>query len=528
MEFSLQCIGSQDWKAEAFIVLACKNGSDEHLVLANLDGLKEAAPWMEITPALRDFSGKFEELAVAYGHPEQNIPRLICAGLGEQKKLGIGPSPFDLLRRAVATAVKKAASLKCATLGMSQENLEQIAAAHSVPLEKIIEEVAVGAKLGLYKTDAYTSKKEEPDFAPRSFSIFLKAKFISDEIRAATRRGEAAADGVIFSRDLANGPANIITPTYLAEQAAKMAERYKFRVEVLDRDAVEKLGMGAFVAVAQGAEEKLRFIIIEHCPKGAEQQTPLIYVGKGITFDTGGISLKPSAKMHEMKADMGGAAAIMGFFKALGQLCQSGTDDPATKRRIIGLMPCAENMPDGKATRPGDVVTAFNGKTIEITNTDAEGRLILCDALAYAQHQWKPEIMIDLATLTGACAVALGEEVAGLFSSDQELSDEMRGYGSSTGDLLWPLPLWDRYFEAMKSDVADMVNAGSREGGAINAALFLKQFVDCDDSDGKGKAMVWAHIDMAGPAYVAKKTSILPGGASGFGVRLLLSLASRR
>ena len=525
MEFSLQCIGSQDWKAEAFIVLACKNDPAKNLALENLNGLKEAAPWMEITPALRDFSGKFEELAVAYGHPEQNIPRLICVGLGEQAKLGVSPSPFDILRRAVATAVKKAASLKCATLGMSQDNLEHIAAAHSVPFEKVVEEVALAAKLGLYKTDAYTSKKEEPDFSPRNFNIFLKSKFIPDEVRIATRRGEAAADGIVFSRDLANGPANIVTPGYLADEAEKMASQYNFRVEVLDRDAVEKLGMGAFVAVAQGAEEKLRFIIIEHCPKGAEEQTPLVYVGKGITFDTGGISLKPSAKMHEMKADMGGAAAVMGFFKALGQLCRSGTDDPVTKRRVIGVMPCAENMPDGKATRPGDVVTAFNGKTIEITNTDAEGRLILCDALAYAQHQWSPELMIDLATLTGACAVALGEEVAGLFSSDQRLSDDLRAYGDSTGDMLWPLPLWDRYFEAMKSDVADMVNAGSRKGGAINAALFLKQFVDCDN---KSKPLSWAHIDMAGPAYVVKKTSILPGGASGFGVRLLLSLASNR
>lgn len=528
MEFSLQCIGSQDWKAEAFIVLACKNDPAKNSVLENLGDLKEAAPWMEITPALRDFNGKFEEIAVAYGHPEQNIPRLICAGLGEQKKLGLSPSPFDLLRRAVATAVKKAASLKCATIGMSQENLEQVAAAHSVSLEKIIEEVAVAAKLGLYKTDAYTSKKEEPDFVPRNFNIFLKAKFISDEIRNATRRGEAAADGITFSRDLANGPANIVTPSYIADKAEKMGSRYDFRVEVLDREAVEKLGMGAFVSVAQGAEEKLRFIIIEHCPKGAQEQTPLVYVGKGITFDTGGISLKPSAKMHEMKADMGGAAAIMGFFKALGQLLKSGSDDPVTKRRIIGVMPCAENMPDGKATRPGDVVTAFNGKTIEITNTDAEGRLILADALSYAQHQWKPEVMIDLATLTGACAVALGEEVAGLFTADQSLSDEMRAYGDSTGDLLWPLPLWDRYFEAMKSDVADMLNAGSREGGAINAALFLKQFVDCDERSSTCKPISWAHIDMAGPAYVVKKTSILPGGASGFGVRLLLSLASKR
>lgn len=525
MEFSLQCVGAQDWKAEAFIVLACKNDPAKNFALEQLNELKEAAPWMEITPALRDFNGKVEELAVAYGHPEQNIPRLICAGLGEQDKLGLSPSPFDTLRRAVAIALKRARDLKCATLGLSQENLELIAAAHSASLEKIIEEVALAAKLGLYKTDAYASKKEEPDFVPRNFNIFLKSKFIPDALRAAVRRGEAAADGVIFSRDLANGPANIVTPGYLAGQAEKMASKYNFRVEVLDKEAVEKLGMGSFLAVARGSEEKLRFIIIEHCPKGAEQQTPLVYVGKGITFDSGGISLKPSAKMHEMKADMGGAAAIMGYFKTLGELCQSGTNDPATRRRVIGVMPCAENMPDGKAVKPGDVVTAFNGKTIEIINTDAEGRLILCDALAYAQHQWNPEIMVDLATLTGACAIALGEEVAGLFSSDQKLSDELRAYGDSTGDLLWPMPLWDRYFEAMKSDVADMANAGSREGGAINAALFLKQFVELGN---KSKPLIWAHIDMAGPAYVAKKTSVLPGGASGFGVRLLLSLASNR
>ena len=211
----------------------------------------------------------------------------------------------------------------------------------------------------------------------------------------------------------------------------------------------------------------------------------------GITFDTGGISLKPPAKMHEMKGDMAGAAAVLGLFEALGR-----SDVP---RRVVGIMPCAENMPDGRATRPGDIVTTLSGKTVEILNTDAEGRLVLCDALTWAQREYAPEVLVDLATLTGACVVALGTDVAAVFASDDGLSGRIRAAGDVVGDRFWPLPLWDMYFENLKSDVADIANVGPREGGAVNAALFLKQFVD--------KGVRWAHLDIAGPAYTAKKTS---------------------
>ena len=248
---------------------------------------------------------------------------------------------------------------------------------------------------------------------------------------------------------------------------------------------------------------------LEHAPKGHEQDKPLILVGKGITFDSGGISLKPAANMQQMKCDMTGAAAVLAAIAALAE-----EDAP---RRVIGLLACAENMPDGKATRPGDVVRAASGDTVEITNTDAEGRLVLCDALAYAQKHWTPAAMVDIATLTGACAVALGTELAGLFCDDADLAERISAAGGVGGENYWPLPLWQPYAEQLKSEVADICHTGPREGGAINAALFLKHFVR--------EGVRWAHLDIAGVDWNAKKTPLCPVGASGFGARTLLELA---
>ena len=266
---------------------------------------------------------------------------------------------------------------------------------------------------------------------------------------------------------------------------------------------------GALLAVGQGSARPPRLVVLEHAPEGHEKDKPLILVGKGITFDSGGISLKPAANMQQMKCDMTGAADVLAAIATLAE-----EDAP---RRVIGLLACAENMPDGRATRPGDVVRSAGGDTVEITNTDAEGRLVLCDALAYAQKQWTPAAMVDIATLTGACAVALGTELAGLFCDDTDLAERIRAAGGVGGENYWRLPLWQPYAEQLKSEVADICHTGPREGGAINAALFLKHFVR--------EGVRWAHLDIAGVDWNAKKSPLCPVGASGFGARTLLELA---
>jgi leucyl aminopeptidase len=314
---------------------------------------------------------------------------------------------------------------------------------------------------------------------------------------------------VYLARDLVNTPANVATPSFLAETAETLGREHGFKVRVIEADEAEGMGMGCFAAVFQGSPEPAKLIVIDAAPKGAERERPLVFVGKGVTFDTGGISIKPSAKMDEMKGDMAGAAAVLGFFEALGRL--------GAPRRVVGILPCTENMPGGAATRPGDVVTSYAGKTVEIVNTDAEGRLLLCDALTFAA-EFDPLAVVDLATLTGACLVALGTDVAAVFSANDLLAESIAELGARVGDLYWRMPLWDRYFESLKSDVADMKNVGPREGGAVNAALFLKQFAPA--------SAPWAHLDIAGPAFATTATALTAKGGTGFGVRTLLALVT--
>jgi leucyl aminopeptidase len=302
-------------------------------------------------------------------------------------------------------------------------------------------------------------------------------------VQAGLTRGQAVAAGVTFARECANRPGNHCTPSYLADQAKKLGKAYEqLKVEVLDRKEVEKLGMGAFLAVAQGSSEPLRFIVARY-NGAAKTQAPVVLVGKGITFDTGGISIKPAGEMDEMKFDMGGAASVLGTLRAVAEL--------KPKLNLVVIVPSCENMPDGRAVKPGDVVTSMSGQTIEILNTDAEGRLILCDALTYAER-FKPAVVVDVATLTGACVVALGNHNSGLFSPDDALAGELLAASQAALDPAWRLPLDEEYAEGLKSNFADMGNVGPRAGGAITAAMFLKKFT------GKYR---WAHLDIAGTAW---------------------------
>jgi leucyl aminopeptidase len=331
--------------------------------------------------------------------------------------------------------------------------------------------------------------------APKPVTLKKVSLLSSQADQAAVRdgiaQGSAFAAGVTLARELGNRPANHCTPTTLANEARQLGKTFKhLKIEVLDRPALEKLGMGSFLSVTNGSAQPPKFIILRY-EGGPKAQAPVVLVGKGVTFDTGGISIKPSAEMDEMKFDMGGAASVLGTFRALAEL--------KPKVNVIGLVPACENMPSGTATKPGDVVTSMSGQTIEVLNTDAEGRLILCDALTYAER-FKPAVVVDIATLTGACVIALGGVHSGLFSADDELAAALQAAGTESLDTAWRMPLDDEYGEGLKSNFADLGNVGGRAGGAITAAVFLSKFT---------KAYRWAHLDVAGTAW---KSGAAKGG----------------
>lgn len=328
-------------------------------------------------------------------------------------------------------------------------------------------------------------------------TIFFNGKNIND-LRLGLRHGEAIAKGANLTKDLGNLPPNICTPSYLSSTAKKIAKSYGMKTKVYDQKHIEKLKMGSFLSVAKGSREAPKFIVIENL-KGPKNKKPIVLVGKGITFDAGGISLKPSPDMDEMKYDMCGAATVLGTMKTIGEL--------NLKINVIALIPSCENLPDGKAVKPGDIVKSMSGQTIEILNTDAEGRLILCDALTYAER-YKPEAVIDIATLTGACVIALGHHATGLFSNSDSLNNELRDAGIKGLDEAWPMPLWDDYQTQLNSNFADMANIGGRAAGSITAACFLSRFA---------KKYRWAHLDIAGTAWISGKNK----GGTGRPVPLL-------
>jgi len=332
-----------------------------------------------------------------------------------------------------------------------------------------------------YRFDRMKSKPEPAPRGPGSLAFGCDkpdAAVVARELAAA----QAIADGMDLARDLGNLPGNVCTPQYLADAARALGKEHGLKVEVLERKQMEALKMGALLAVAQGSELAPKLIIV-HYQGAAVKQAPLVLVGKGITFDTGGISIKPAAEMDEMKYDMSGAASVLGTLRAIAAL--------APKINLIGVIPACENMPSGRATRPGDVVASMSGQTVEILNTDAEGRLILCDALTYVER-FKPAAVIDIATLTGACVIALGHHHSGLFSRSDALASELSACGREVADTCWRMPLDEEYQEALKSNFADMGNVGGRAGGAVTAACFLARFT---------KAYEWAHLDIAGTAW---------------------------
>jgi leucyl aminopeptidase len=331
-----------------------------------------------------------------------------------------------------------------------------------------------------YRFDGYRNNDDEPARLARRVQLVV-APDIEEQARESIRVAVATANGVALARDLGNTPANVCTPAYLAETMQALGKAYGLDVEVFEREQIETMGLGAFLAVARGSVQPPKLIVIRH-KGGAPEQAPVALVGKGVTFDSGGISIKPALAMEEMKYDMGGAASVLGTLLACAEL--------ALPIHVVGVVVACENMPAGNALKPGDVVRSLSGKQIEVLNTDAEGRLILCDALTYVQRRFSPALTIDIATLTGACVIALGHVHSGLYANDDALADALLAAGAPTCDTAWRMPLDDEYQEALKSTFADVVNLGGR-AGSITAACFLQRFVDGP----------WAHLDIAGTAW---------------------------
>lgn len=501
MELCFQTGGPSNWSTNAVIAMLF----EDEVLEAVYPDLLEAAPWLTTSLTTQDRKGKKDEIIVAYSPIPEAINRIIFVGLGKKEKL-TQTKVVERVRNAVGKASVYCRSLGIENFAIPVESLRRF----DENWEYVIEEVICAAELSLYRYIVCKSEEGSKDLPadPQWIGLLLTENIVSESIRDAAEKGQIHARAVALARDLDNMPANLLSPIEMAKKASLIAEKYAMSYEVMDREAIIANGMGAFASVAAGSSQEPRLIILEYTAAGHEQDDPIIFVGKGITFDSGGISIKPSSKMEEMKADMSGAGAIIGLFEALGQLMPSS--------RIIGLLACAENMPDGKATRPGDVVITLSGKTVEIINTDAEGRLVLCDTLAYAQKRWTPKLLIDIATLTGACVVALGDDIAGIFCEDTKFVEQLCDIGGKVGELFWPLPLDDRFFESLKSEVADFKNVGGREGGASSAAIFLKQFIL--------EGTHWAHLDIAGPAFISKKTELCPAGGTGFSVRTLIEL----
>lgn len=442
-----------------------------------------------------DLSGKLGEVGILY--PRGGIPakRVLVVGLGKEAEF----TP-ESIRKASAAAAKRARELNAKSVA----TIAHGAGIGGVKPFQAVQATLEGMLLNLYRFEDY--KKKTDLKAVESITIVEEDERRIAEMQDGLRVAEATLEAVFLARDLVNLPPNMATPAKLASVAEEIAKIYKMKFTAGDREWAAQRKMGAFLAVGKGAGEPPKFIVMEHNSQRTELDT-IVLVGKGITFDTGGISIKPADKMDEMKSDMAGAAAVISTMKVVGEL--------NLPLRVIGIAPCTENMPDGHAYHPADIITASNGKTIEIISTDAEGRLILADALVYA-NQYKPRAVVDLATLTGACVIALGENVAaGLFCNDDKLRDKLVASGISTHERVWPMPLFEDYKKKIKSEVADMKNSGGRTGGVGSSATFLKEFTDYP----------WAHVDIAGMALMTlKEEGYLPLGATGYGVRLLVDL----
>jgi leucyl aminopeptidase len=491
VEFSIKTLSPESAKS-ACVVLGVH--ADEELTPAakRVDQAARGA----LKKALGDLPRKAGATLLLRGLAGVAAERVLLVGMGERKEFS-----ENAYREAVrgAAAALKDLEAKDAALFLVDTKV------NSRPVSWNLRQAVLGVREALYRFDVLKTQKKSNGPALGHVTLPLAA---SAQLEQALAEAQSTADGAELARTLGNLPSNICTPSYLAEEAKKLAREFKLQVEVLERRDLERLGMGAFLAVTSASHQPPKLIVLRYHgadAKGKPRAPLLALVGKGITFDTGGISLKPAGEMDEMKFDMSGAGSVLGTLRAL-----AGMKAPVN---VIGVIPTCENMPGGHATKPGDVVTTLSGQTVEILNTDAEGRLILCDALTYASR-FKPDVVIDVATLTGACVVALGHVATGLFANDDKLAEEIREAADDAWDRVWPMPLWDDYQEQLRSNFADFANIGGRPAGSITAACFLARFT---------REMRWAHLDIAGTAWKSGREK----GSTARPVPLLVRFALR-
>ncbi len=484
----------QDVQADAIVVNLFEGVTEP----GGATGAVDRALSGQISDVIRsgDFRGKRKEVLVLYTRGAVPAPRVILVGLGKAEAFS-----REVVREAAAVAANQARKLGLTSLATVVHG----AGAGGLDAQEAAEATAEGTLLGLYRFAELKAEEEnhKPDLEQVMLVEYEAEKL--EALRLGAQAGEILAQATNLARTLVNRPANIATPSHLAAEAQRIAAETGLRCTILTPEDMEALGMRLLLSVARGSHEPARFIILEHNAE-REDLPAVALVGKGLTFDTGGISLKPSEGMEAMRSDMAGGAAVLGAMYAVARM--------NLPLRVIGLVPATENMPGGRATKPGDIVRSLKGLTVEIINTDAEGRLILADALTYA-GTFKPQAMVDIATLTGACVIALGNAAAGVMG-DADLVEKLRTAGERSGDRVWPLPLFEEYKDQLKSDLADLKNVGGRPGGALTAGTFLKQFVP----DG----VTWAHVDMAGMALEEKGRPHVPKGGTGYGVRLFVDL----
>ncbi|OBU84783.1 leucyl aminopeptidase [Chromobacterium subtsugae] len=444
-----------------------------------------------------DMEGKLGSTLVLHSVPHTLCDRVMLVGLGKEREFRAKE-----YREAVRASIK---ALTQTSAGEAVSYLSELTVKkHDV--EWMIEQAAVVTLDVLYRFDRFKSKSDEPVREPRKLTLAVPRRSDLADGEKGLQRGLAIGSGMRLAKDLGNLPPNVCTPAYLGGEALKMAEAFGAAAEVLGPKEIAELGMHSFLSVAKGSSEEARLIVLKHQGAKDKNDKPIVLVGKGITFDSGGISLKPGEGMDEMKYDMCGAATVLGAFRAAVEM--------NLPLNLVAIVPACENMPNGNAVKPGDIITSMSGQTIEVLNTDAEGRLILCDALTYAER-FGPATVIDVATLTGACVIALGHIATGLYSNQDSLARELLAAGEEVADRAWHMPLWDEYQELLKSPFADMANIGGRPGGSVTAACFLSRFA---------KAYDWAHLDIAGTAWKGGKEK----GATARPVPLLVQFLQDR
>jgi len=473
------------------LVIAVSEGKFNTPLLKELDAALEGT----IGRANREseFRGSSGQTLLLHSGKRLPAQRLLLVGLGKSRKKD--PSRA---RQVAGTALEQVRAIRTGSYAID------LASFCSKGLDPATAQaVAEGALLGSYRFDRYQSDQQETPPADLKGVLLTQGSKAFELAGKAVERAEHVCDGVVLARNLVNEPGNVKSPAYLANQARELAQQVDIKCEILEQEQLESLGFGALLGVAQGSNRAPKLITLEYSGSHDDAQ-PIVLVGKGVVFDAGGISLKPAEKMDEMKMDMAGGAVVLGVLKAAALL--------KLPLNLVGIVPAVENLPSGSAYRPGDILTSLSGKTIEVLNTDAEGRLILADALTYAA-KYRPRVVIDLATLTGACIIALGHHAAAVLGNHNGLISQLIKAGENSGEKIWQLPLWEDYANQLKSHVADMKNIGGRPAGTITAAAFLQKFA----SD-----YTWAHLDIAGMAWEDKGRPCCPKGGTGFGVRLLL------